>query len=142
MHRSSDQTADGPDSFPSDPAGLPEASRPRTLDVSDGETVELRIAPVAKRIGDDTVRMIAYNGSIPGPTLRVPEGAEIEVNVVNHGDLEATVHWHGLRLENRYDGTHETQAPIPIGGSFTARVAFPDAGLYWFHPHIREDYGQ
>jgi FtsP/CotA-like multicopper oxidase with cupredoxin domain len=45
-------------------------------------------------------------------------------------------------LDNRFDGTHETQAPIPIGGSFTSRVTFPDPGVYWYHPHIREDYGQ
>ena len=130
------------DQFTRDAAGLPEARATEVVRLSDGDTFELELAPVRKRIGDAEVRMLAYNGSIPGPTLRVPEGAEIEVNVVNHGDLEATVHWHGLRLENRYDGTHETQAPIPVGGSFTARVAFPDAGLYWFHPHIREDYGQ
>src|SRR4051794_14338754 len=70
------------------------------------------------------------------------QDSEVEVNVVNRGDLEATVHWHGLRLENRYDGTHETQAPIPVGESLPSRVAFPDAGVYWYHPHIREDYGQ
>jgi FtsP/CotA-like multicopper oxidase with cupredoxin domain len=53
------------------------------------------------------------------------------------------VHWHGLRLENKYDGVpHETQTPIPIGGDFTYRIRFPDAGLYWYHPHIREDYTQ
>jgi len=130
------------DQFTRDAAGLPEARATEVVRLSDGDTFELELAPVRKRIGDAEVRMLAYNGSIPGPTLRVPEGAEIEVNVINHGDLEATVHWHGLRLENRYDGTHETQAPIPVGDSFTARVAFPDAGLYWFHPHIREDYGQ
>ena len=56
--------------------------------------------------------------------------------------MDATVHWHGLRLENRYDGTHETQAPIPVGERFSARVTFPDPGVYWYHPHIREDYGQ
>ena len=94
-----------------------------------------------KRIKGSEVRMLAYNGSIPGPTLKVQEGAEITVDVLNEGDLEATVHWHG-RGWNRYDGTHETQPPIPIGGSFTARVAFPDPGVYWYHPHIREDYGQ
>jgi FtsP/CotA-like multicopper oxidase with cupredoxin domain len=88
------------------------------------------------------VRMLAYNGSVPGPTLRVREGSEIAVEVVNDGDLEATVHWHGLRLENRYDGTHETQTPIPVGGSFSYRLTFPDPGVYWYHPHIREDYGQ
>ena len=86
--------------------------------------------------------MIAYNGSIPGPTLRVREGSSLVVDVVNEGDLEATVHWHGLRLENRYDGTHETQAPIPVGGRFSYRISFPDPGVYWYHPHIREDYGQ
>ena len=53
------------------------------------------------------------------------------------------MHWHGLRLENKYDGVpHETQAPIPVGGEFTYRIQFPDAGLYWYHPHIREDYTQ
>jgi FtsP/CotA-like multicopper oxidase with cupredoxin domain len=123
-------------------AGLPDAVAPPVVDVADGETFELRIGAVKKQIGEATVRMLAYNRSIPGPTLRVREGSEIAVDVVNDGDVEATVHWHGLRLENRYDGTHETQSPIPVGGRFTARVAFPDPGVYWYHPHIREDYGQ
>ena len=56
--------------------------------------------------------------------------------------MEATVHWHGLRLENRFDGTHETQEAIPVGGRYSARVAFPDPGIYWYHPHIREDNNQ
>jgi FtsP/CotA-like multicopper oxidase with cupredoxin domain len=128
--------------FPSDTTGLLPAAAPAVVELGDGDEIELRIAPVAKQIGAATVRMLAYNGSIPGPTLRVREGSELVVNVVNEGDLEATVHWHGLRLENRYDGTHETQAPIPVGGSFTYRVRFPDPGVYWYHPHIREDYGQ
>jgi FtsP/CotA-like multicopper oxidase with cupredoxin domain len=86
--------------------------------------------------------MLAYNGSIPGPTLKVKEGSEVIVNVENQGDMEATVHWHGLRLDNVYDGTHETQRPMAVGERFTARVRFPDPGVYWYHPHIREDYGQ
>jgi FtsP/CotA-like multicopper oxidase with cupredoxin domain len=131
-----------PDHFPTDVAGLPEARAPELLELADGDEFDLRIAPVAKRLGDATVRMLAYNGSIPGPTLKVQEGSEVVVNVENQGDMEATVHWHGLRLENRYDGTHETQAPIMVGERFTARVTFPDPGAYWYHPHIREDYGQ
>src|SRR4029079_12014760 len=99
------------------------------------DSVDLRIGPVAKRIGELTVRMLAYNGSIPGPTLRVREASELVVNVVNDGDLEATVHWHGLRLDNRYDGTHETQAPIPVGGSFSYRNEVPDPAGSRFHPH-------
>jgi FtsP/CotA-like multicopper oxidase with cupredoxin domain len=98
---------------------------------------------VAKHLDDATVRMLGYNGSIPGPTLKVAQGSEVVVHVVNEGDLDTTVHWHGLRLENRYDGVpHETQAPIPVGGEFTYRIQFPDPGLYWYHPHIREDYTQ
>ena len=129
------------DQFATDAAGLPEAGATELVDLSDGDQVDLRIAPVAKRLGSSTVRMLAYSGSVPGPTLRVPQGSQVAVNVENQGDMDSTVHWHGLRLENRYDGTHETQAPIPVGGHFSALVAFPDPGIYWYHPHMRSDYG-
>ncbi|MCE3275150.1 MAG: putative Multicopper oxidase [Propionibacteriaceae bacterium] len=130
-------------SFPTDPTGLPEATAPHIVKLADGDTLDLNVAPVAKQLNDSTVRMLGYNGSIPGPTLHVQQGSEVIVNVTNDGDLDTTVHWHGLRLENKYDGVpHETQQPIPIGGSFTYRIQFPDPGLYWYHPHIREDYTQ
>jgi FtsP/CotA-like multicopper oxidase with cupredoxin domain len=129
--------------FPTDPSGLPVAGRPQLLELADGDTLELRVGPVAKRLGETTVRMLGYNGSIPGPTLKVAQGSELVVEVENQGDLDTTVHWHGLRLENRYDGVpHETQAPIPVGGEFSYRIQVPDPGLYWYHPHIREDYTQ
>ena len=129
--------------FSRDVTGLSFVRETEQLSLADGDRLELTITPVASRVGDDIVRMLAYNGSIPGPTLRVRQGSEIVVHVVNHGDVEATVHWHGLRLENRYDGVpHDTQKPIPIGGDFTYRVRFADEGLYWYHPHIREDYTQ
>jgi FtsP/CotA-like multicopper oxidase with cupredoxin domain len=129
--------------FPTDPTGLPEATRPALVELADGDDLHLQIGPVAKRLEDTTVRMLGYNGSIPGPTLKVRQGSEAIVHVTNDGDLDTTVHWHGLRLENKYDGVpHETQTPIPIGGSFTYRIRFPDPGLYWYHPHIREDYTQ
>lgn len=130
------------DHFPTETAGLPEARSPEVIELADGDQFDLRIAPVSKTLGEATVRMLAYNDSIPGPTLRVKEGSEIVVNIENQGDVEATVHWHGLRLENRYDGTHQTQEPMSVGDKFSARVTFPDPGLYWYHPHIREDYGQ
>jgi FtsP/CotA-like multicopper oxidase with cupredoxin domain len=129
--------------FPTDPTGLPEATRPAVVELGDGDDLHLRVAPVAKRLDGTTVRMLGYNGSIPGPTLKVQQGSEVVVHVTNDGDLEATVHWHGLRLDNKYDGVpHETQTPIPVGGEFTYRIRFPDPGLYWYHPHIREDYTQ
>src|SRR5207253_11292157 len=128
------------DSFPTATADLPSSRPVEIVEISDGDELDLRIAPVATRLGGETVRMLAYNGSVPGPTLKVREGSEVVVDVQNEGDLEATVHWHGLRLDNRYDGTHETQAPIPVGGAFSYRIEFPDPGVYWYHPHIREDY--
>jgi FtsP/CotA-like multicopper oxidase with cupredoxin domain len=134
---------DSQDAFTTDTTGLPEASSPRVVSLHDGDAFDLCIRPVRKRIGDAEVRMLGYNGSIPGPTLQVDQGSQITVNVRNEGDVDATVHWHGLRLENRYDGVpEETQAPILPGGEFTYKVQFPDAGLYWYHPHIREDYAQ
>jgi FtsP/CotA-like multicopper oxidase with cupredoxin domain len=128
--------------MPRETEGLPEARTTELVELGDGDEFKLEIVAVKKRIGDATVRMLTYNGSVPGPTLKVPQGATITVPVTNHGDIEATVHWHGLRLENRYDGTHDTQAPIPVGETYTYQVHVPDPGAYWYHPHIREDYGQ
>jgi FtsP/CotA-like multicopper oxidase with cupredoxin domain len=128
--------------FPRETEGLPEAGKTELVELADGDKFELEIVPVKKRIGDAIVRMLAYNGSVPGPTLKVPQEATITVQVRNYGDIGATVHWHGLRLENRYDGTHDTQAPIPVGETFTYQLHMPDPGAYWYHPHIREDYGQ
>lgn len=125
-------------------AALAPAAVPSTVvDVAPGDAFDLRVHSVAKQIGDGTFPMLSYNGSIPGPTLRVRQGSEIEVHVTNEMRLPTTVHWHGLRLENRYDGVpDETQAPMPPGGTYTHRLRFPDAGLFWYHPHIREDYAQ
>jgi FtsP/CotA-like multicopper oxidase with cupredoxin domain len=128
--------------FPRETEGLSESGRTQLVELADGDEFELEITPVKKQIGDATVRMLTYNGSVPGSALKIPQGATITVHVSNHGDLETTVHWHGLRLENRYDGTHETQAPIPVGETFTYEVHVPDPGVHWYHPHIREDYGQ
>ena len=135
-------TGTSDDLFTTETAGLVDASPSDLIRLSDGDTFDLRIEPVRKRMDEAELRMLGYNGSIPGPTLHVDQGSEITVQVTNEGDVEATVHWHGLRLENRFDGVpHETQAPIPIGGTFAYKVQFPDAGFYWYHPHIREDFG-
>jgi FtsP/CotA-like multicopper oxidase with cupredoxin domain len=140
------------DLFPTETAGLPMVSPPQVVRLADGDRFGLSIRPVRKdlsseHLGDTEstahLRMMAYNGSIPGPTLHVPQGSEITVDVRNDGDVETTVHWHGLRLENRYDGVpHETQTPIPVGGGYRCHVQFPDAGFYWYHPHMREDFAQ
>jgi FtsP/CotA-like multicopper oxidase with cupredoxin domain len=50
-----------------------------------------------------------------GPTLKVQQGSEVTVHVGNDGDLDATVHWHGLRLENKYDGVPHEDAQEHVG---------------------------
>src|SRR5215204_777302 len=101
--------------FSTETAGLAQARQPEIVELADGHRFDLRIAPVVKELGDAKVRMLAYNGSIPGPTLRVRQDSELLIRVLNEGDMEGTVHWHGLRLDNRYDGTTETQAPSKSG---------------------------
>lgn len=130
------------DQFPIETTGLPFAQPSATVTLRDGDRFAMRIAAVAKQLGDTVVRMLAYNGSIPGPVLRVVQGSRLDVDVLNEGDLETTVHWHGLRLDNQYDGTAATQRPIGVGDAFSYRLTFPDPGVYWYHPHIREDYTQ
>ena len=136
-------TESNADHFPTETEGLDEARPPETVELADGERIELEVTAVRKKIGDAEIRMLAYNGSIPGPVLVVDEGAEIEVLATNRGDIATTVHWHGLRLANEADGVPgDTQDPIEIGESYTCRVQFPDAGVYWYHPHLREDFAQ
>jgi FtsP/CotA-like multicopper oxidase with cupredoxin domain len=131
------------DVFTTDTTGLAHASSPHLLRLADGDRLDLHISPVRKNVDGADLRMLAYNGCIPGPTLHVRQGSQITVQTRNDGDVETTVHWHGLRLENRYDGVpHETQQPIPVGGTYSCQVQFPDAGFYWYHPHIREDFAQ
>jgi FtsP/CotA-like multicopper oxidase with cupredoxin domain len=136
-------SSDVTDVFPQDVEGLPDALPPALVDLDDGDLLEMRIGPVRKSIGSDEVRMLAYNGSIPGPAFKVKQGTTVSAKVTNDAGLPQTVHWHGLRLENRFDGVpYETQEPISVGGTFIYQLQFPDPGLYWYHPHIREDYAQ
>ena len=127
--------------FPTETEGLPEAARPEVVELSDGDEFSLESSrrETAGRHEAADARLQRVDS---GPHPQVPEGSTVTAHVTNHGDLDATVHWHGLRLENRYDGTHETQAAIPVGETFTYQIHSPDPGAYWYHPHIREDYGQ
>ena len=79
----------------------------------------------------------AYNASVPGPVLRYRQGERLRIEVENALEAETTVHWHGIRVPNAMDGVpHLTQAPIAKGGRFTYEFDLPDAGTYWYHPHL------
>jgi FtsP/CotA-like multicopper oxidase with cupredoxin domain len=122
---------------------LPAVHPPSLVDLRHEDIFALGISAVRKRIGEAEVPMLAFNQSIPGPTLRVHQSTELTVRVTNDVDMQTTVHWHGLRLENRFDGVpYDTQEPIGEVQSFTYRLRFPDPGVYWYHPHMREDYAQ
>ncbi len=133
------------DSFlPSAEEALLPAARPHEIvRLGDGGTLDLEAGLVRRTIDGRTFTMYGYNGQYPGPLIQVPQGATITVNVTNRLDLPTAVHWHGIRLDNRFDGVPGlTQDPIAPGETFQYRIHFPDAGLYWYHPHHREDVQQ
>ena len=126
-----------------DTASLAWATPREILHVADGDTIALEARIVKRRIGGRTFVMYGFNGQYPGPLLRVAQNTRIVVRFTNSIDLPSTIHWHGLRLENRFDGVPDvTQPPVPPGGEFVYEIVFPDAGLYWYHQHVREDIQQ
>jgi suppressor of ftsI len=122
---------------------LPHA-RPREVQrLADGATLTLEATKVRHTIRGRAFVMYGFNGQYPGPLIQVAQGATITVHFRNGLDMPSAVHWHGVRLDNRFDGTPGvTQDPVAPGASFTYRVHFKDAGLYWYHPHVREDIQQ
>ena len=78
----------------------------------------------------------AYDGIVPGPTLRVRQGEPVRIVVENRLAEDTTVHWHGIRLPIAMDGVPGlTQPPIRPGESFIYEFTPPDAGTFWYHPH-------
>lgn len=121
----------------------PLAKSSEIIELKNGDSYNLTASTVKKKINGTDVKMLAYNGSIPGPLIKVPQGAEITLNFKNDTDVDSTVHSHGIRLENKFDGVPDaTQKAVKPGESFTYKLKFPDVGIYWYHPHIREDYAQ
>ena len=129
--------------FSTDTAGLPEAKASETVELKNGDSYDLTASIVKKKIGNNVVKMLAYNGMIPGPTIKISQGSEITINFTNNTDVDTTLHSHGVRLDNQFDGVpNVTQQAVKPGESFTYKLKFPDAGMYWYHPHVREDYAQ
>ena len=99
--------------------------------------VRLEIAPHKLEIAPrKVIQTIAYNGTVPGPLIRWPEGKPITIDVLNHTDVPEIVHWHGLWIPSEEDGAAEEGSPmIAPGGqrrySFTPRPA----GFRWYHTH-------
>ncbi len=126
-----------------DLADLPEARPSEVVRMAHGDTLDVDVSIVRRALGGHVAAMYGYNGQHPGPFIHAAQGSTVVVRVTNRIEGPTTVHWHGLRLDNRFDGVPGlTQAPIQPGESFTYELKVPDAGMFWYHPHVREDVQQ
>ncbi|HEX3867975.1 MAG TPA: multicopper oxidase domain-containing protein, partial [Gemmatimonadaceae bacterium] len=93
-------------------------------------SLELELAP------GKTVRTTAYNGMVPGPVIRLREGAAATIDVVNDTDREEFVHWHGLEIPSDVDGAMDEGTPaIPAHGRNSYSFVPRPAGTRWYHSH-------
>jgi suppressor of ftsI len=130
-----------------DISALPEVQKTQIVTLRSWDTYDMRITAVKMQLKGKWIRMLAYNGMIPGPTLQAPQGATVTLKVTNDvPDLITTLHSHGLRLDNLFDGVPKsmmwTQDPMQYKDSFAYTLKFPDAGLFRYHPHMDEQIQQ
>jgi FtsP/CotA-like multicopper oxidase with cupredoxin domain len=105
---------------------------PRIVEV----TLEARVATVETAPGQ-RIEAWTYNGTLPGPLIRVRVGDRLIVRFKNQLPQSTTVHWHGLRIPIQMDGVPGVSQPdVRTGETFVYDFVVPDAGLYWYHPHI------
>jgi FtsP/CotA-like multicopper oxidase with cupredoxin domain len=79
-----------------------------------------------------------FNGTVPGPTIRASKGDEIRIRFRNDLDQPTSIHWHGIRIDNRMDGVAGlTQDAVNPGETFDYVFEVPDAGTFWYHSHNR-----
>ncbi len=77
--------------------------------------------------------------TVPGPMLEARQGDLVIVHFKNELPEPTTVHWHGIRLDAMFDGVPGAQTTVPREGEFEYRFVAQDAGLFWFHPHLRSE---
>jgi FtsP/CotA-like multicopper oxidase with cupredoxin domain len=85
-----------------------------------------------------TTRAWGFNGQVPGPTIEARVGDVLELRLTNRLREPTAIHWHGLRVPAAMDGTEMVQRPVAPGETFTYRFKLPDAGTFWYHPHVHE----
>jgi FtsP/CotA-like multicopper oxidase with cupredoxin domain len=98
----------------------------------------LRIAPVSFEVAPrKVVKTVGFNGSVPGPLLRMKEGQPVTIEVFNDTGDADIVHWHGLHIPSAVDGSTEEGTPI-LPAHASARYTFTPApsGTRWYHSHV------
>jgi hypothetical protein len=123
-------------------AGVPEATakvggQPLAFKVENGVKVfDLTARAVRWNILDNViVTAWTYNGSVPGPMIRVTEGDKVRIVLKNELPEATSIHWHGIPVPNAMDGV----TPIQPGASFTYEFTAPPAGSFMYHSHINSD---
>ena len=111
---------------------------PQPTDASDSasEADVFRTTLRAQRVEGPNGLQYGYNGLNPGPTLRVPLGASVEIELINELDVPTTIHWHGLHVPFPMDGVVWMGAPVEPGETFTYRFTADQPGTFWYHPHV------
>ena len=108
-----------------------------------GPGPEIRLAPQPGRAsllgkGLPQTAIWGYGGQVPGPLIRVRQGEQVRATLQNGLEQPTTVHWHGIRIDNKMDGVAGlTQPVVPPGQRFDYSFTVPDAGTFWYHPHNR-----
>jgi FtsP/CotA-like multicopper oxidase with cupredoxin domain len=97
----------------------------------------LRIAPVLVELAPRrAISTIGYNGTAPGPVLRMREGKAVTVDVINDTDVPELVHWHGQLIPSAVDGSEEEGTPlVPPRGRRRYQFVPHPAGTRWYHTH-------
>lgn len=138
-----------PDEAPADAGADPVAEKP-TLPVIENVTtlpdenpdpdiveVTLTAQPSKQTVAGLALDLYTFNGQFPGPLLQARKGNRVIVHFKNELPEPTTIHWHGLRIPADMDGSPRIQSPVPAGGTFTYDFIVPDAGSFWYHPHVR-----
>ena len=103
-----------------------------------GHDYELIAAPLdVELVAGHKTQAWAFGPSAPGTELRVRQGEWLRVRFINHLPVATTIHWHGIRLPLEMDGVpYVSQLPVLPGEYFDYKFRVPDAGSYWYHPHV------
>ncbi len=119
------------------PAGAAPAASGATVEADGWVTLEARPGALQLAAPPQAATAVwAYDGTVPGPVLRIRKGDELKVRLVNRLPQPTTLCWHGVRGPNAMDGVAGlTQKAVQPGESFEYRFTPPDAGLFWYHPH-------
>jgi FtsP/CotA-like multicopper oxidase with cupredoxin domain len=136
-----------PSGLPAQEEPAPTFAEPPALEnlSSDPNTVEVELTAAPERrslVPGMETDVLAYNGTVPGPTLEVEEGDRVIVHFRNELDVPTTVHWHGIHLPFAADGS--PFHPVAPGAEFVYEFTIHPgtAGTYWYHPHPHHDTGR